>query len=64
MVFLLGFREFRREKTVRLYPVEWSELTNPTSFEIEVFRLPTALPQGQLAEVPLYFEIFTIKVVG
>jgi len=35
-----------------------------TSSTIEVFRLPTALPQGQLAEVPLYFEIFTIKVGG
>ena len=37
---------------------------NHLLFTIEVFRLPTALPQGQLAEVPLYFEIFTIKVGG
>ena len=37
---------------------------NHLQFWNEVFRLPTALPQGQLAEVPLYFEIFTIKVDG
>ena len=37
---------------------------NHLLFRIEVFRLPTPLPQGQLAEVPLYFEIFTIKVGG
>ena len=42
----------------------WFEGHNHLQFWNEVFRLPTALPQGQLAEVPLYFEIFTIKVVG
>ena len=30
----------------------------------KVFLLPNALPQGQLTEVPLYFEIFNIKVDG
>ena len=33
-------------------------------FGIEVFLLSNALPQGQLTEVPLYFEIFNIKVDG
>ena len=37
---------------------------NHLLFTIEVFKLPTALPQGQLAEVPLYFHIFTKKVGG
>ena len=37
---------------------------NHLLFRIEVFRLPTALPQGQLAEVPLYFEIVNVKVGG
>ena len=37
---------------------------NHLQFWNEVFRLLTALPQGQLTEVPLYFEIFTIKVGG
>ena len=30
----------------------------------KVFLLPIGLPQGQLKEVPIYFKIFTIKVVG
>ena len=34
----------------------------PVGFK--VFQLPTALPQGQFAEVPLYFRFFTTKVVG
>ena len=33
-------------------------------FGIKDFLLPNALPQGQLTEVPLYFEIFNIKVDG
>ena len=28
------------------------------------FSTAIALPQGQLTEVPVYFKIFTIKVVG
>ena len=35
---------------------------NHLQFWNEVFRLPTALPQGQLAEVPLYFKIFIVKI--
>ena len=30
----------------------------------KVFLLPIALPQGLLMEVPIYFKIYTIKVVG
>ena len=30
----------------------------------KVFLLPFALPQGLLKEVSIYFQIFTIKVVG
>ena len=30
----------------------------------KVFLLPIALPQGQLKEAPVFFKIFTIKVVG
>ena len=30
----------------------------------KVFLLPFALPQGLLKEVPVYFKIFTIEVVG
>ena len=33
-------------------------------FGFKVFLPPIALPQGQLTEVPIYFKIFTIKVVG
>ena len=32
--------------------------------DFKVFLLPIALPQGLLKEVPIYFKIFTIKVVG
>ena len=46
------------------YKKIWFEGHNHLQFWNEVFRLPTALPQGQLAEVPLYFDIFTIKVGG
>ena len=31
-------------------------------FALRVLRLPNALSQGQQLEVPLYFEIFNIKV--
>ena len=33
-------------------------------FGFKVFLLPIVLPKGQLTEVPIYFKIFTIKVVG
>ena len=32
-------------------------------FAFKVFLLPIALPQGQLTEVPIFFKMFTIKLV-
>ena len=46
------------------YKKIWFEGHNHLQFWNEVFRLPTALPQGQQAEVPLYLEIFTVEVGG
>jgi len=40
------------------------EGNNHFQFGIKVFLQPNALPQGQLTEVPLYFENFNIKVDG
>ena len=39
-------------------------ISKQLQFGFKVFLLPIALPQGQLTEVPIYFKIFTIKVVG
>ena len=39
-------------------------ISNHPSFELKVFLLPTALPQGKLTEVPLKFNFSHIKVVG
>ena len=33
-------------------------------FGFKVFLLSIALPQGLLKVVPIYFKIFTVKVVG
>ena len=49
-------------------PINAKKVTKSISkqlqFGFKVFLLPIALPQGQLTEVPIYFKIFTIKVVG
>ena len=49
-------------------PINAKKVTKSISkqlqFGFKVFLLPIALPQGQLKEVPIYFKIFTIKVVG
>ena len=52
----------------QFHPLMLEKVTKSTSkqlqFGFKVFLLPIALPQGQLTEVPIYFKVFTIKVVG
>ena len=51
-----------------ILPINAKKVPKSTSKQLQfgskVFLLPIALPQGLLKEVPIYFKIFTIKVVG